>query len=160
MIGTRYGQLMVIAPATKEYPRQNPRWWCKCDCGAITAKYASNLRNGSTQSCGCFRQDKWEDQHKELVFNADGYAFAHAPHHPRSRHGRVREHILVMEKALGRYLLPEEEVHHLNADKADNRLENLELWTRSHPAGSRVTDKVAWATEILRTYAPERLTTM
>ena len=57
-----------------------------------------------------------------------GYILIHSPKHPfRDRKNRVREHRLVMEKHLGRYLKSQEVVHHINHNKIDNRIQNLQL---------------------------------
>lgn len=69
----------------------------------------------------------------------------------------ILEHRFVMEQHLGRKLFPDETVHHINGVRDDNRLENLELWSSSHPKGQRVEDKVEWALEMLLLYAPDRL---
>lgn len=66
----------------------------------------------------------------------DGYWLVWVADHPgvRRRAGRagsqgyIAEHRLVMERKIGRYLEPQEVVHHLNGKNDDNRPENLELF--------------------------------
>ena len=63
------------------------------------------------------------------VIDVDGYILCKVPNHPfADRHGYVREHRLVMEASLGRYLHPREVVHHKNKNRADNQLANLQLY--------------------------------
>lgn len=89
--------------------------------------------------------------------NANGYAIVGVPaDYPGARrngnYGQIFEHRKVMQDMLGRPLLPEENVHHKNGVRDDNRPENLELWTRSQPSGQRVEDKIRWAREFLQQY--------
>jgi len=62
--------------------------------------------------------------------HGNGYIYIFNPKHPFAVNGiYVFEHRLVMEKHIGRYLKPEEVVHHINEIKSDNRIENLMLFS-------------------------------
>lgn len=80
---------------------------------------------------------------------ADGYKFV------RVGSQYIQEHRLVMEEHLGRPLIAGETVHHKNGIRDDNRIENLELWSSSHPSGQRVTDLLQWAYELIDRYERE-----
>lgn len=95
---------------------------------------------------------------KETVTSKSGYVARYAPGHPNAgERGYIPEHRYVMAEHLGRPLLPSENVHHINGVRDDNRVANLELWSRAQPSGQRVSDKVAWAIEFLKTYSPDSL---
>lgn len=99
------------------------RKFCSCPCEWSYKKGRKNSKVSGSKN------GNW---HGGKTKNDAGYVFLLSKNHPFSENrGYVREHRLVMEKHLGRYLHPKEVVHHINKIKDDNRLENLELYSSS-----------------------------
>ena len=86
------------------------------------------------------------------MIDAAGYVVLGTLHPDNPYSKPSKEHRVVMEKHLGRELLESESVHHKNGDRSDNRIENLELWSRYQPSGQRIRDKINWAYEMIDRY--------
>lgn len=119
--------------------RIDPRITCKL-IGKVCKKHGIKCqRTGPREGPG---HPEWRGGQ---IIDKNGYRHVWAPDHPECQrlnaaraakaNGKyyrkekyIQEHRLVMEKHIGRYLLPSEVVHHRNNDKLDNRIENLELF--------------------------------
>lgn len=123
---------------------------CGCGCGQKTeiAEVTRYSRDGRLLSVMGYPREmvgwhnyKGEDSPRFKGTGTNkGYKTVYMPDHPRAYRKYVREHILLMEEKLGRPLRhisfnhgDNEIVHHVDGDKLNNDLGNLELMThREH----------------------------
>lgn len=133
---------------------RSPEAWYEApcaSCGTAVRRHASRRPKRTYCSRECHNKDRRRAQRR------GGYVlvFVGRDEPGSTKSGHMFEHRKVMQDLLGRALLPEENVHHKNGVRDDNRPENLELWTRSQPRGQRVEDKLKWAREFLALYDQE-----
>ena len=61
LTGMRFGHWTVLERAGSvkyESTGVMPTWLCRCDCGKERVVLGKKLKNGRSQSCGCFRKDR------------------------------------------------------------------------------------------------------
>lgn len=107
----------------------------KCEiCGYEFYKTYTQAIRGKHHFCSMDCRNEWE---KDITHHPAwkggevkmlGYVFVKVKDHPYANdEGYVKRSRLVMEKFLGRYLTPEETIHHINENREDDRIENLRL---------------------------------
>lgn len=100
---------------------------CNRCCG-IETNSAGYLPHGKMENSPRWKGGKGINRHGYIyirVYDNDPY-FPMSIHQKRGG-GEMAEHRLIMARHLGRILTRQEHIHHINGDKKDNRLENLEL---------------------------------
>lgn len=136
--------------------RPAPTFTC-AKCGKVTARRRFRMANGRelgfdfsakycSQACG-HQGRTWRPINPNGHLHSTGYIRVNLP-------GGKKEfkHRIVMAEILGRPMRKGENVHHKDGVRTNNAPSNLELWTTLQPPGQRVTDKIAFAIEMLRLY--------
>lgn len=108
---------------------------------------------GDDGTCDLHRGDHSQIRYRRTMM-VNGYVevLVGSEHPSANSYGGITEHRLMLELKIGRTLVSPENVHHRNGIRHDNRPDNLELWRVRQPPGQRVTDLLAWAHELIRTY--------
>lgn len=103
-------ETVTCAHCNKEFEAlsSRQRQFCSNEC-----RQQHESINGRSSSK---RTGAWMENGYRVIYAGDGEG--------------IKEHIKVMEEHIGRKLRPDEVVHHINENRLDNRIENLQLMTR------------------------------
>jgi hypothetical protein len=158
LTGLKFGRLTVLEPKwiVKENGSKQKGWICRCECGTVKFYLTHHIKSGKTKSCGCYNREvakaRMTGENNPYwkggkVVNRRGYMVI--------KHGEHRgklEHRYVYETHYGIKLKTHQNIHHINGNRLDNHIENLELWDTSQPGGQRIEDKILYYHSLINEY--------
>lgn len=98
---------------------------CRCGCGQVTPIATLNdARHGHVKGHPK-PYLRGHAKRKARMLHSSGYVLVWSTEHPRAIAGKVMEHVLIAERALGRLLPAGVVVHHIDHDRANNAPANL-----------------------------------
>lgn len=98
---------------------------CECGCGNA-APISSRTERARGYVAGHPRRFIRGHNRERVATTSHQYVMVRAPWHPRAERSQcVAEHVLIAERALGRFLPDGAEVHHVDGDKKNNANRNL-----------------------------------
>ena len=154
LTGKKFNRLLVLKPV---WVKKQKKWECICECGVVKSYLSTELTKNKVKSCGCFNREvarhRMTRENNPLWKGGEGFVTKRG--YREIKHGVNRgklEHRVIYEQHYGIQLLPHQNIHHINGDKLDNRIENLELWDTSQPSGQRVEDKIKYYFELVEKY--------
>lgn len=110
-------------------------WMCKSDLAWMHKPHPKEITEKITKTR--MENDKKLGRVKGFSRLQKGYLC-----YTTGKHKGRRIHVVIMEEYIGRKLMPDECVHHINGDKTDNRIENLVLMKiGEHSALHNLTNK-------------------
>jgi hypothetical protein len=101
----------------------------KCKCGNFKIKNAKRC----FKCCGVKKDGTFKKKpaYKKGA-KSNGYILIFKSRHPRANSfGYIAEHVYIMEKKIGRFLKPNEVVHHKDGKRDNNKLSNLVLMDKN-----------------------------
>jgi len=121
----------------KKQEERLPVALCGCGCGretkispkTCTSKgwikgHPRNFIQGHHMGSG-LNHPRWKGGRKNINGRSTQYSMILLPEHPRNKGRYVYEHILIAEKALGKYLPEGAVVHHIDENGLNNSPNNL-----------------------------------